>query len=221
MLCIGGLLAGLAAADVVCLKDGSILRGEVLPGPEGELVLSSPQLGEVAIPQDAVLARLPSDAGTETDSYVILVEGLDVLACLTRTVPARQEGKEAFTLLVPGQVVAVADANGVELGFHARSLADNSLVTVAYDTLDPETEVVSVTTLQQGRVRPTEEGLLRLRLNYIPDQDRRLRVIVAYPDGFQPRQISPAATRRTRGLIIWEKDLRRQQRFEPEIRFVP
>ncbi len=205
-------------ADTLYLRDGSVLKGSVSDGVTNDVILSNPYFGDVSVLLADVLYQTTDQANTLIESYVI-TENLDVLAVLCRTVPARKEASDTFHMLIPGAVQSVTDGNGVDVPFDTRSLGANSLITIDYDALCPDSPALTVTTLLPGKIRPTDTGHMALQLRYIPDKDTSLQVLVKYPRRLKPYMITPESYTENDGLVIWERQLRRQQQFIPEIEF--
>jgi len=96
-------------------------------------------------------------------------------------------------------------------------LDQSSHVTVDYNYLAVGTTHVILTTWQAEGLEQTGAGELTLRLQYIPDREQDVRLVVTYPAGLALKGISTEATAVLPGLVAWRRHLARQQRFAPEI----
>jgi len=216
------VLAGLGLAlgargDTLYLKDGSVLIGTVGTGPGDRVLVTSPVFGEVSIPRANVVYRLEHDPNALTESYRVVGAGPGILGHLVREVPGQVDGRQRFGLLVPGDVWGVTDTAGRPLPFSQRLLDQSSHVTVDYNDLAVGTTHVILTTWQAEGLEQTGAGELTLRLQYIPDREQDVRLVVTYPAGLALKVISTEATAVLPGLVAWRRHLARQQRFAPEI----
>jgi hypothetical protein len=216
------VLAGLwlspgARGDTLYLKDGSILVGTVSDGAADRYLLSSPVFGEVSIPRANVVYWATDDPNALFESYRIMGAGLGVIGQLVRPVPEQIQGRDRFSLLVPGDVWTVTDTAGEPVPFIPRLLGEASHLTMDYNDLPAGTTRLIITTWQAGLLEQTPSGDLALRLQYILDQERDVRVVVTYPVGMTVKAINPQASTHLPGLIVWQRHLVRQQQFAPEV----
>jgi len=216
---LGSLLAPTLRADCLYLKDGSVLVGKVEEGTSQDYLLSSACYGTLSIRRADVVYRQSEVADAQNETYVILDDALTVVASCRRDVPKRMPDKDAFHLLVRGEVQSVTDLNGGEIPFQTQAVGENSLVSVAYNGLASDAAAITVTTLDRGLLRRTPTGLLSFQVHTVPAQDERLQVIVKYPKAFKARQVTPDPAVNAEGIIVWEQNLRRQQHFSSEVQF--
>jgi hypothetical protein len=205
------------AADTLVLKDGSLWMGLVSEAGADHYRVTSPVFGEVSIPRSNVLYRAADDPNTVCESYQVMAAGLGVLCRLDRTVPDRMEGRDRFSLLVPGDVWTVTDPLGQPLPFVHRPIAQTSHVTLDFNDLPPGTRHVVVTTWQAGLLERTPSGDSSLGLHYIPDQEQDVHVIVTFPATMKVQAAEPQAEVVRQGLVVWRRHLSRQQQFMPEL----
>lgn len=211
-----GLALG-ARGDTLYLKDGSVLIGTVGAGPGDRVLLTSPVFGEVSIPGSNVVYRLEHDPNALSESYRIMGAGLGIMGHLVREVPDQVQGRPRFSLLVPGDVWGVTDTAGRPLLFSHRLLDQTSHLTVDYNDLATDTTHLVITTWQTERLEPTAAGDLALRLQYIPDQEQDVRLVVTYPAGMALKEVPTEATAVLPGLVVWHRHLARQQQFSPAV----
>jgi hypothetical protein len=217
MVLAGPWLAAGARGGTLYLKDGSILIGTVSNGAADRYLLSIPLFGEVSIPRTNVVYRLEDDPNTLSESYRIMGAGLGVIGHLVRPIPERLQGRDRFSLLIPGDVWTVTDTAGRPVPFIPRLLGQTSHLTVDYNDLPAGTTRLIITTWLAGLLEQTASGDLALRLHYILDQERDVRVVVTYPTGMIVKGVNPQASTHLPGLIVWQRHLARQQQFAPEV----
>lgn len=216
--------AGMCAkvwAETVYLRDGSVLTGTIISETEEACVIANEHYGEVSFQKGEIVYQEKDPHEVRTESFVITEDHSTVLAHLQRPVPAQKSESVTFNLLVPGDVQAVLDANGVSINFDEKKIADNSLVTVGYSAFSVRSNEITIVTLQQGLIESTTSGRSLFRLKYLLDQEDDLRIIVKYPKALEPESMNPDPEQRDKGLVVWEKHLRRQQQFNPQIIFLP
>ncbi len=216
---ICGTLA--ASADTLYLTDGSVVTGVVMSETHDEIVLANRLYGDLVIERQDVLYRDGAERPDRVETYAITQDGITVIARLQRAVPPQRKDASSFNLLVPGSIRAVTDANGVELPFSQRTLGENTLATLMWDDLGQDMGLLTLTSVQKTVVSPSAAGQLIFRANYTVNQAQSLRVIVRYPGNFNLISLSPTPDVELDGLLIWNRQLRRQQRFQPQILFAP
>lgn len=209
------------SADILYLRDGSVLTGTLAKETEETYVLSSASCGEVQVPRSEVLYLDADPPGVRTETFVLSPDGAGVIARLQRSVPPSATRAGSFHLLIPGSVRSVRDHNGGDIPFDRQEIAGNSLITIAYDRLDKSTDVLTITALQPQLIRRDPSGSLTLRLRYVPDQAETLTVTVKYPTEFKLKSATPPPKTQLDGLIVWELPLKRQQEFNPRAVLVP
>jgi hypothetical protein len=217
MMLAGPWLGPGVRGDTLYLKDGSILVGTVKNEAADRYLLSSPVFGEVAIPRANVVYWTTNDPNILCESYRIMGAGLGVIGHMVRPVPEPIQGRDRFSLLVPGDVWSVTDTAGQPIPFDPRLLGEASHLTVDYNDLPTGTSRLVITTWQAGLLEQTASGDLALCLQYIMDQERAVRVVVTYPAGMTVKAITPQASTYLPGLIVWQRHLVRQQQFTPEV----
>jgi hypothetical protein len=218
-LCLAGPAVQTARADSLFLKDGSVLQGRISQGPSGDYVVSNPRYGQVSVSQADVVYRQSEGPAVQVETFIVSLNGLSVVSSRRQEVPARMPDKETFNLLATGKVLSVLDPNGLAVPVQVQDLGQTSVISVAYNSLAAGAAFLTVTTEEQGMLRPLDSGLWSLQLHHIPAREETLRIIVSYPASFKCRQASPEPTVQATGLIVWERTLQRQQGFSPEIQF--
>ena len=207
-------------ADSLYLRDGSVLTGDILEETTEEYLIDNPGLGQLYVLRQDVIYRETPETDTFSESFVIVGQSLDIIARLSRSIPEKRQDADSFNLLVEGEVLSVIDVEGLDIPFDALSIGDSDLITIDYDQLSPETERLTIITKQEGLIQ-AEFGLYVFRLKYILNQDSRVRLIVKYPQDFYLESIKPEPTLKGSGLVVWDQQIKRQQHFIPEIRFIP
>ncbi len=220
LLCFGLFFVQPVAADILYLKDGSVLNGNILEETPEDFLIDNSRLGQLYVLHEDITYRETPQVDTFSESYTIVGQTLGVIAHLTRSVPERRPDADSFNLLIHGNVLSVIDADGADIAFDHRAIGDNDLITIYYDQLDPETTRLTIIARQDGLV-PEESGLYTFRLKYILNEDSRIRVIIRYPEVFHLETIRPEPKIKCNGLIVWDEKIKRQQHFIPEVRFIP
>lgn len=210
-----------ASADTLYLTDGSIVTGVVIAETDDEIVLANRLYGDLAIESQDVLYRDTAERPDRVETYAITQDGMTVIARLQRAVPARRKDAPSFNLLIPGSIQAITDANGIELPFSQRTLGENTLATLLREDLGHDMGLLTITTVQKTVLSPSAAGRLTFRANYALNQAQSLRVIVRFPRNFSLLSLSPPPDVELDGLLIWDRQLRRQQRFQPQVLFAP
>jgi len=207
-------------ADILYLRDGSVLSGDILEETTEDFLIDNPGLGQLYVLREDVIYRETPQADTLSESYIIVGGDLDIIAHLSRSVPIKKQDAESFNLLVNGSALSVIDTDGSNISFEKWSIGDSDLITIDYDQLGPETKRLSIITQQEGLIQ-ADSGLYVFRLKYILNQDSRIRIIIKYPQNFHLESIEPEPKIKGAGIIVWDQQVKRQQHFVPEIRFIP
>ena len=193
--------------------------GIVREGATDRYLLSSPIFGEVSIPRTNVVYWATDDPNALCESFRIVGSGLGVIGHIVRPVPERIEGRDRFSLLVPGDVWTVTDTAGRPVPFIPHQMGETSNLTMDYNDLPAGAIRLAITTWQTGLLGQTASGDLTLRLQYILEQESDIRVVVTYPVSMTVKAINPQASTHLPGLIVWQRHLARQQNFIPEVTF--
>jgi len=219
-ICFGLFLVQTVVADILYLKDGSVLSGNILEETTDDLLIDNLRLGQLYVLREDIIHRETPSLNTLTESYTIVDQTFDVIAHLSRSVPEKRQDVNSFNLLIPGNVLSVIDADGADVPFDQWSIGDSDLITIDYDQLSPDTNRLTIITQQEGLV-PDESGLYTFRLKYILNEDSRIRVIIRYPKVFHLETIKPEPKIRCDGLIVLDQKIKRQQHFMPKVQFIP
>jgi hypothetical protein len=219
-ICFELVLGQTATADILYLKDGSVLSGNILEETIEELLIDNQRLGQLYVLREDIIYRETPQIDALSESYTIVGQTLDVIAHLSRSVPERRPDVNSFNMLIHGNVLSVIDANGSDIPFDQWPIGDSDLITIDYDQLGPDTNRLIIITQQEGLVQE-ESGLYTFRLKYILNEDSRIRVIIRYPKVFYLESIKPEPKIKYNGLIVLDQKIRRQQHFMPEVRFIP
>ena len=220
LLCFGLFFVQPVAADILYLKDGSVLSGNILEETAEDFLISNSKLGQLYVLREDIIYRETLQINTLSESYTIVGQTFDVIARLSRSIPEKRPDANSFNMLVPGSVVSVIDANGLDIPFDRWPIGDSDLITIDYDQLSSETNRLTIITQQEGLVQD-ESGLYTFRLKYILNEDSRIRVIIRYPKVFHLEIIKPEPKIKCNGLIVWDQGIKRQQHFMPELQFIP
>lgn len=219
-ICFGLLLSQTVIAEILYLKDGSVLSGNILEETTEDLLIDNLRLGQLYVLREDIVYRETPQNDTLSESYTIVGQTLDVIAHLSRSVPGRKPDVNSFNMLIQGSVLSVIDANGSDIPFERWAIGDSDLITIDYDQLRPDTNRLTIITRQKGLIQE-ESGLYTFRLKYILNEDSRIRVIIRHPKVFYLETIKPEPKIRCNGLIVLEQKIKRQQHFTPEVRFIP
>jgi len=208
------------SCDTLYLRDGSVLKGTVVKDREGSYLVYN-SYGKLSVNAREVLYRA-SEQTTKpsvTDTYILVEGATDVVSILQKPIPDRQEGKPDFSFLLPGHVEAVYDEADRPVEFELNALPSLSRAVIRFADLSPKGTVLFLTSNQSGLIESRDEGCCVFQHNYTVDTDGTLRVLVKFPLDWIVEEVRPEPTRTYSGLIVWEKDLRRQQRFSPRVLF--
>ena len=208
-------------ADTLYLDDGSVLTGLVIQETADDCVIANARYGDLLVLKSNILYRETGAPVDTLETFTITRDATTVIARVMRSVPDLAADTSSFRLMVPGEVKAICDNNGLEIPMTGRLIGNNALVTLSTLDLAPDTTSLIATALQDGMVQPTASGHLAFRTRYIPDQAKTIRVVLKYPKTFKLQSISPEPQLQLNGLIIWEQTLNRQQQFAPSITFTP
>jgi hypothetical protein len=220
LFCLALLSGQNVIADILYLRDGSVLSGNILEETTEDFLIDNPGLGQLYVLRQDVIYRETPQADILSESFVIVGQSLDIIARLSRSVPEKEQDADSFNLLVEGNVLSVISADGLNIPFDTWPIGGNDLITIDYDQLSPETGRLSIITQQEGFIQ-AESGLYVFRLKYILNQDSRIRIIIKYPQEFYLESIKPEPKIKGAGIIVWDQQVKRQQHFVPEIRFIP
>ena len=219
-VCFELFLGQTVNADVLYLKDGSVLSGNILEETTEECLIDNSRLGQLYVLHEDIIYRETPQIDTLSESYTIVDQTLDVIAHLSRSVPERKPDVDSFNLLINGNVLSIIDADGRDILFEHWPIGDSDLITIDYDQISPDTNRLTIIAQQEGLVQE-ESGLYTLRLKYILDKDSRIRVIIRYPKVFHLETIKPEPKIECEGLIVLDQKVRRQQHFMPQLQFIP
>lgn len=219
-ICFGLFLSQTVIADILYLKDGSVLSGNILEETTEDLLIDNLRLGQLYVLREDIIYREAPQNDTLSESYTIVGQTLDVIAHLSRSVPGRKPDVNSFNMLIHGSVLSVIDANGSDIPFYQWAIGDSDLITIDYDQFSPNTNRLTIITQQKGLVQE-ESGLYTFRLKYILNEDSRIRVIIRHPKVFHLETIKPEPKIRCNGLIVLDQKIKRQQHFTPEVQFIP
>ncbi len=220
LICFALFLGQTAAADILYLKDGSVLSGNILEETAEDFLIDNSGLGQLSVLRQDVIYRETPQADTLSESFVILGRELDVIAHLSRSVPGKRPDANSFNMLVNGNVLSVIDEDGSDIPFDQWPIGDSDLITIDYDQLSPETSRLTIIARQEGLIQ-VESGLYVFQLKYILNGDSRIRLIIKYPREFHLESIKPEPKIKGVGIIVWDQQIKRQQHFVPVVRFIP
>ena len=220
LLCFSLFFVQPVAADVLYLKDGSVLSGDILEETAEDFLISNSKLGQLYVLREDIIYRETLQINTLSESYTIVGQTFDVIARLSRSVPGKKPDADSFNMLVPASVLTVIDANELDIAFNRRPIGDSDLITIDYDQLNPDTNRLTIVTRQAGLIQE-DYGLYTLQLKYILNEDSRVRVIIRYPKVFHLETIKPEPKIKCNGLIVLDQKVKRQQHFMPEFQFIP
>lgn len=220
-----GMPAGGAAdvdsVDTLFLRDGSILQGIVVKDSHGKHHVYNSLYGEIAVDDQDVLYVLPKEEDTPflTETHVVVGETLDVISTFFRDIPEAKPETEQFHLLIPGRIDSVYEEGDGVVPFETRPIGDFSLMAVRFADIQSSSHRLLITSRQQGMLELTDSDGVRFGVKQVLDEEGRIRMILEHPRYWQVDSISPEPVHRFEGLIVWEKSLKRQQRFTPTVTF--
>ncbi|NQV36363.1 MAG: hypothetical protein HQ515_26960 [Phycisphaeraceae bacterium] len=208
-------------ADTLYLDDGSVLTGLVIQETANDCVIANARYGDLLVSRSHILYQETGVAVDTLDTFTITRDAATVIARVMHSVPVLAADTSDFKLMVPGQVKAICDSNGLEIPMTPRLIGSNTLVTMKTLDLAPDTTSLIATSLQDGMIQPTPSGHLAFSAHYIPDHAKTIRVVLKYPKTFKLQSITPEPQLQLDGLIVWEQTLNRQQQFAPILVFTP
>ena len=209
------------AADTAYLSDGSVLQGTLSDEGTDVLRIQNPLFGDVSVLQDDVLYRETTGEAVRVDQFTLVDNGAWVLHQMHKPVPARQGDSRAFNMMISGTVQSILAVDGGAVPFTHRVIGGNSLVTIVFDDLAPETTLLTIASVRAGLMYQEDSGELSFRLKVIPNQEKWTKIIVRYPNTLTQQSSHPEPSFAGDGLVVWEQHLKRQQTFAPQIRFTP
>lgn len=209
------------SGDTLYLDDGSVLTGLVIQDTAHDCVIANARYGDLLVEKSHILYQEINTLVDTLETFTITRDAATVISRIQRTVPDLTADTTRFKLLVPGEVKAICDSDGLEIPFINRLIGNNSLVALNTVDLAPDTLSLLATSLQDGMIQPTASGHLAFKTQYIPDQAKTIRVVLKYPKTFKLQSITPEPQLQLDGLIIWEQTLKRQQKFAPTLVFTP
>ncbi len=217
LFCISLTVSG----DTLYLDDGSVLTGLVIQDTAQDCVIANKRYGNLLVEKSHILYQEIDTLVDTLETFTITRDAATVISRIQRPVPDLAQETTSFKLLVPGEVKAVCESNGLEIPFINRLIGNNSLVALNTVDLASDTPSLIVTSLQDGMIQSTPSGHLAFKTQYIPDQVKTIRVVLKYPKTFKLQSITPEPQLQLDGLIIWEQPLKRQQKFTPTLVFIP
>jgi hypothetical protein len=221
IVCIVLSVSLVASGDTLYLDDGSVLTGLVIQDTPNDCVIANARYGDLLVSKSHILYQETGAAVDTLETFTITRDAATVIARVMRSVPDLAADTSSFRLMVPGEVKAICDSNGLEIPMTSRLIGNNTLVTLNTLDLAPDTTSLIATSLQDGMIQPTPSGHLAFKAHYIPDQPKTIRVVLKYPRTFKLLSITPEPLIQLNGLIVWEQTLNRQQKFAPTITFTP
>lgn len=206
--------------DTLYLRDGSVLRGDVVKDSMGNYVVYN-KFGEFTIKVEEVIYRVSEENGEKfvQEIYIVTGKRAEIISILQREIPTRNENATSFNLLLPGTVEGVFDGDDQEVPYQSRSLGGVSKITINYDDIVSDEKYLFITTRQKDFLKSDGQGSLIYDYNFTPDSETNIKLLVKYPKDWHADQISPEPTKRYEGLVVWHLKLRRQQNFNPSITF--
>jgi hypothetical protein len=204
------------------LRDGSVLKGEILKDSMGNYIVCG-SYGEFNINVNDVIYIVPEDQENEQIRETFLIEGKDteVISILQKEIPQQEEGIESFNLLIHGDVEGIYDTYNTKVKYTRKAIGSLSRVTIRYEDILPESKNFFITTRQKNFLKKDEKRNYLFNYKFTPDQALVIKLMVKYPKEWSLQDISPEPTRSFEGLIVWEKNLKRQQSLTPLAVFKP
>jgi len=210
-----------ASGDTLYLDDGSVLTGLVIQDTAQDCVIANARYGDLLVNKSHILYQETGTPMDQLETFTITRDATTVISRVLRSVPDLASDTASFRLMIPGEVKAICDSNGLEIPMTHQLIGSNTLVTINTLDMAPDTTSLIATSLQDGMIQPTPSGHLAFKTHYIPDQAQTLRVVLKFPKAFKLQSITPEPLLQLDGLIIWEQTLQRQQQFAPTITFTP
>jgi len=208
-------------ADTLYLDDGSVLTGLVIQDTANDCVIANPRYGDLLVSKSHILYQETGTPMDRLETFTITRDATTVISRVIRSVPDLTSDTASFRLMIPGEVKAICDSNGLEIPISSQLIGNNTLVTIYTLDMAPDTTSLIATSLQDGMIQPTASGHLAFKAHYIPDQAQTIRLILKFPKAFKLQSVSPEPQLQLDGLIVWEQTLQRQQQFAPTITFTP
>lgn len=201
--------------------DGLLLLGDLAEVREGAATLRTPY-GDLRIPFESVTHvdgnRFDTDRGVVREHTVTLHSNGD--ATLEYTIPVKRKIEErAFTVLVPGTVLAVKETEGKALPFVGMKAGRYSRCKVILPEYQVSAVVVRV--LRKKAVR-LEGGWARYAYRYTPRSRQTFVLRVSLPEGARDVTATPAAVYNVAdSTVVWEIALERQSTVVFDLSFLP
>jgi len=214
-------LSAAVQADTLYLDDGSVLTGLLIQDTANDCVIANARYGDLLVSKSHILYQETGVAMDTLETFTITRDATTVISRVIRSVPDLASDTASFRLMIPGEVKAVCDSNGLEIPISSRLIGTNSVVTINILDMGPDTTSLIATSLQDGMIQPTASGHLAFEAHYIPDQAQTIRVVLKFPKAFKLQSIAPEPQLQLDGLIVWEQALNRQQQFAPTLTFTP
>jgi hypothetical protein len=212
-----GPVAAGEPAETLFLRDGTVVRGTVIDGPEGSMLIDG-RYGCLTVELSEVLFRItPAEPDpVVADTYVLGGSATGAVLTTDRPVPPPSDGVTTFALLVPGKLLEVSDTDDRPVPSTHAVTGPVSRAIVRYSDVPEGTSMIRVSAKLDDLLEELPDGTLRFTQNYTPDDAGMARVAVAFPAEWKVISASPTATVTDQTLIVWQTQLRRQQRFAPE-----
>ncbi len=208
-------------AEILYLKDGSVITGTVLDETSRDLVIANDDYGELVILLAHVIYRDAQEENVRTESFALTSDGTAVVARLQRAVPTSLPEGGSINQLVPGDVQSMMTRKGQAIPFDKHIIADNSLLSIDTGNLPEETQWIILTSLQTTDITDLGADQKRFGLKYQLNEKSHLKVVVKLPASVQVLSVTPKPRVQSAGLIVWDRTLERQQIFQPEVVFEP
>jgi len=204
------------------LKDGSVFKGDILSDSRGDFIVYN-RYGEFTVKAEEVLYVMGEKKSEfrVRETYLVEGEGADVINILQKNIPEREEGVERFYVLVPGNVEGIYSRHNVPLDYQSTEIGELTRLSIGFDDIPEADRYFFITTRRKGFLKKDESGKLLFQTMFTPDEDLSYTLIVKYPKEWKPLSIVPEPTRKWEGLVVWEKDLKRQKSLKPGILFSP
>lgn len=208
--------------DTLFLRDGSVLKGIAVPDPDGAVAVYS-NYGCLTMSPGDVLYRLAPAAPqpTVSDIYLLSSSGENAIVTSVRPVPAPESKATTFSLLFPGKVLSVRDTYDQPLAYRSQRAGIASRVIVQYADLPQTTGTLSVSTQVDDAIARRRDGKLEFQIGYTLERDGLASLLLRIPADWKLDSTSPRPEIQLDGLLVWRRQLRRQQSFSAHAVFLP
>lgn len=206
--------------DTLYLRDGSVVNGTAARRESGDWQVRS-RFGVLNInAADVVYVRQRvAPPPVIEESHFFIDETTRTLSVVMQDAPARTDESAAFNLLMPGEVESVVTDSGAGVRFSRRQVGDHCLISVDYDSVPAAAKRIRIVLWQDNLLERGNSKTARFQRKYIPDREGTILITIKYPREWKVRSAEPRPESLAEGLIVWRRQVGREQEFAPDAVF--